>query len=70
MRLTTLSRRGLIINFVVGLAVQYSPGAWSVPTLLGSIPPVLVAAAVGYAVLGTLAALIGRVGRMKEPDGG
>jgi hypothetical protein len=49
-------------GFVAGLAVQYSGGirGWSLAGLLSSIPPVLVVGGVGYAVLGTVAALVGR----------
>ena len=49
----------LALGFAAGLAVQYPAGVrdWSPAGILSSIPPVLVAAALGYAVLGTLAAL-------------
>ena len=46
-------------GLVVGLAAHYARGAvWSPAELLSAVPPVLVAAAVGYAVLGTMAALV------------
>jgi hypothetical protein len=45
-------------GLVVGLAVQYSGGrGWSPVALLSAIPPVLVVATLGYAVLGTISAL-------------
>src|SRR6476469_8630932 len=46
----------LALGFACGLAVQYPAGVrdWSVAGVLASIPPVLVIAACGYAVLGTL----------------
>jgi hypothetical protein len=41
--------------FTLGLAVTYSQGRpWDVVSLLRSVPPVLVLACVGYAVIGTL----------------
>jgi hypothetical protein len=49
----------MTLGFIVGLALQYNGGkSWSPIDLLTAIPPVLVAAAVGYAVLGTMAALV------------
>jgi hypothetical protein len=49
----------MTLGLIVGLALQYSRGMeWSPIALLTAIPPVLVAAAVGYAVLGTMAALV------------
>ena len=52
----SMTRWGL----VAGLAVNYSRGfrAGSLIDLLSAIPPVLVAATVGYAVLGTIAVLV------------
>jgi hypothetical protein len=45
-------------GLVIGLAANYSGGkGWSPIELLRAIPPVLVAATVGYAVLGTVSAL-------------
>jgi hypothetical protein len=55
-----LGAEALALGFAAGLAVQYPAGVrdWSVAGVLASIPPVLVIAAFGYAVLGTLAALV------------
>ena len=50
----------ITLGLVVGLAIQYSPGARLDVNLLGAIPPVLFVAALGYAILGTLAALFAR----------
>jgi hypothetical protein len=49
----------MTFGLVVGLAVNYHGGKeWSPIAVLTAIPPVLVAAAIGYAVLGTMAALV------------
>jgi hypothetical protein len=47
----------MAIGFAGGLALQHSAGIrdWSLAGILGSIPPVLVAATVGYALLGSIA---------------
>jgi hypothetical protein len=59
--LALLGAVGMAGAFAVGLAVMYWQGRpWDVGTLLRSIPPVLVLACAGYAVLGTMAALITR----------
>ena|SRR6266851_3547234 len=51
----------MTLGFLLGLAIEYPPPRpWDVALLLRSIPPVLVMACVGYAVLGTLAALATR----------
>jgi hypothetical protein len=51
----------MTLGLVVGLAAQYHGGReWSVFGLLGAVPPVLVAATVGYAALGTIAAVVTR----------
>jgi hypothetical protein len=47
--------------FAAGLAVRYLPaGPWDVAGFMSAIPPVLVMACVGYAILGTIAALVTR----------
>ena len=49
----------MTMGLVAGLAVNYSRGwAGSLIDLLSAIPPVLVAATVGYAILGTIAVLV------------
>jgi hypothetical protein len=61
----------LTLGFFVGLAVQYPAGivAWSPWGLLRSVPPVLVLGGMGYAVLGSVAALAGRAWRrLTEAD--
>jgi hypothetical protein len=51
----------MTLGLLLGLAIEYPPpGPRDVPQLLRSIPPVLVMAGVGYAVLGTLTALATR----------
>jgi hypothetical protein len=48
-------------GFLLGLACVYpQPQPWDAATLLESVPPVLVLACLGYAILGTLAVLISR----------
>ena len=48
----------MTVGLGVGLALRYDSGRdWSAAGILSAIPPVLVAAALGYAVLGTIAAL-------------
>lgn len=49
-------------GLIVGLAARYTAAgqAWSLADLARSVPPVLVLATVGYAVIGTLAALAGQ----------
>ncbi len=56
----------LTLGLIAGLAVCYSAGVrdWSPAGVLAAVPPVLVAAWLGYAVLGTIAVLVVRaVGR-------
>jgi hypothetical protein len=55
-----LGAAAMTLGFVAGLAVQYPAGVrdWSPAGVISSIPPVLFAAALGYAVLGTLAAYV------------
>ena len=49
----------MTMGLVVGLAVNYSRGRdWSLIDLLSAVPPVLVFATVGYAVLGSIAVLV------------
>ena len=57
----------MTLGFGVGLAICYVPAipAWSFAGLLRAIPPVLLVAALGYAVLGTLAVLVGRAWRVE-----
>jgi hypothetical protein len=56
-----LGAAGMTAGFLLGLAMVYPPALpWDAGTLLRSIPPVLVLACVGYAVLGTLTALAAR----------
>jgi hypothetical protein len=57
----------LTLGFLVGLAICYPAGVqdWSPVGVLRSIPPVLVAAALGYAALGTLAVLGRRAWRTR-----
>jgi hypothetical protein len=53
--------------FVLGLAIHYPPPRpWDAATLIRSIPPVLVFAFLGYAVLGAASALTTRVIRSAE----
>lgn len=58
----------MTLGLIVGLAVRYSPGIgdWSPAGLLSSVPPVLVFAALGYGVLGTIVALATRAASAKE----
>ncbi len=62
-RLTTawLGALAMTVAFILGLALasqQAQP--WDAATLLRSVRPVLVIACLGYAILGTLAALVTR----------
>jgi hypothetical protein len=61
----------MALGLVAGLALRYPPGVpdWSPVPLLRSVPPVLVAAAFGYAALGTVAALVGRALRRPRLSG-
>jgi hypothetical protein len=54
-----LGAAAMTLGLTAGLAVRNFAGAggWSLGGLLGAVPPVLVAAGVGYGVLGTAAAL-------------
>jgi hypothetical protein len=62
---------GLAGGFALGLAfVYWPPRPWDAAALLRAVPPVLVLACLGYAVLGTLAALVTRaVGSSSEAGG-
>ncbi len=62
---------GLALGFTAGLVVCYPAGVreWSPLGLLDSIPPVMALAAVGYAGLGTVAALVSRA-RWKPASAG
>jgi hypothetical protein len=52
----------LMAGFVLGLAVMHPPaGPVGVADVLQSVKPVMVLACVGYAVLGTVAALVTRI---------
>ncbi len=52
---------GMTAAYILGLAINYLPAPqWDAVTFLQAVPPVLVAACLGYAVLGTVAALITR----------
>jgi len=44
----------------LGLAAAYNPKPWDAATLLSAVPPVLVLAGVGYAVIGTITVLVSR----------
>ena len=56
------------VAFTLGLATVYFHGQpWDLPTLLRSIPPVLVLACVGYVVIGTLTALTAQAVGKHEP---
>jgi hypothetical protein len=57
-----LGAAALTLGLLVGLAASYNAGVrdWSPVGLLRAVHPVLVAAALGYAVLGTVAALAAR----------
>jgi hypothetical protein len=62
----------MTLGLIVGLAAQYSGGIkdWSPLALLAAIPPVLVAALLGYAFLGTMAALGARALRTPRAANG
>jgi hypothetical protein len=50
---------GMTAGFLIGLALlSPPPQPWSLATLFGSVPPVLVIACLGYAILGTIAARV------------
>ncbi|HEV3257178.1 MAG TPA: hypothetical protein VG013_09885 [Gemmataceae bacterium] len=56
-----LGATGITVAFILGLALVYPPARpWGPATLLGAVPPVLVMACVGYAILGTLTVLLAR----------
>jgi hypothetical protein len=56
-----LGALGMTGAFVLGLALVHPPSQpWRVATLLGSVPPVLVVACLGYAILGSVSALVSR----------
>jgi hypothetical protein len=61
----------MALGLAAGLALCYPPRGpdWSPVALLRSVPPVLVAAAFGYAALGTVAALVGRALRRPRLSG-
>jgi hypothetical protein len=52
----------MTLALIAGLAAQYSAGIkdWSPVALVMAVPPVLVVALFGYALLGTITALVGR----------
>jgi hypothetical protein len=51
----------MTLGFLLGLAIEYPlPRPWDGALLLRSIPPVLAMAFVGYAILGSLTALLAR----------
>jgi hypothetical protein len=52
----------MTLALIAGLAAQYGAAIkdWSPVALVMAVPPVLVAALFGYALLGTVAALVGR----------
>jgi hypothetical protein len=53
---------GMTGAFIIGLAVVYPQGhEWVAARLLRAVPPMLVAACLGYAILGSLAALFTRI---------
>jgi hypothetical protein len=54
----------MTVGFGLGLAAQYHHGEWS----LADVPPVLVAAALGYAAVGTIALAITRLRRRLHAD--
>ena len=59
----------LTAGFLIGLAWNYATGIrdWSPSAVFQAIPPVLVAATLGYAVLGMLSALAARVWLAQHP---
>jgi hypothetical protein len=61
----------MTFGFLEGLAACYPARVreWSPLGILSSVPPVLVAAGLGYAILGTVAVLIGRARRALTPAG-
>jgi hypothetical protein len=54
----------MTVGFGLGLAAQYHRGEWS----LADVPPVLVAAALGYAAVGTIALAVSRLRRRLHAD--
>jgi hypothetical protein len=66
-----LGAAAMTFGFAAGLAVCYSAGIrhWSPLGLLSSIPPVLAAAAVGYAVIGAVAVLVAQACTVLSPRG-
>ena len=54
----------MTVGFGLGLAAQYHHGEWS----LADVPPVLVAAALGYAAVGTIALAVSRLRRRLHAD--
>jgi hypothetical protein len=63
-----LGAGAMALGLVTGLAVQYAATVrdWSPAGILSSVPPVLVVAPLGYAILGTIAALAVRAVHVKE----
>jgi hypothetical protein len=60
-RTALLGAACMTLGLLVGFVIEYPPlRPWDVALLLGSIPPVLAMACVGYAFLGTLTALLAR----------
>ena len=54
----------MTVGLALGLAAQYHGGEWS----LADVPPVLVAAALGYAAVGTIALAVSRLRRRLHAD--
>jgi hypothetical protein len=65
-----LGAAALTLGLIAGLAVQYSADlrAGSMGGVLGSVPPVLVAACLGYAALGAAAAVVRRAWVARAPS--
>jgi hypothetical protein len=61
----------MALGLAAGLALCYPPEGpvWSPDILFRSVPPVLVAAALGYVALGTVAAPVGRAFRRPSLSG-
>jgi hypothetical protein len=57
----------MTLALIAGLAARYGAGIkdWSPVALVMAVPPVLVVALFGYALLGTIAALVGRSWRAR-----
>jgi hypothetical protein len=55
-----LGALAMTASYVLGLALVHPPKGWDVGSIVRSIPPVLVVACLGYALLGTLAVVVAR----------